>query len=256
VLARGLWRCALLRPVPGNLVLTLVVMVIDGIILAIAAGTDALDDYAPHALALIAVTSITAFAMLGWAGQAVPAERQQGALELALATPLGESGVLWGKLAGLLSRAVPPLLLGLVHGLVAVGTTDLRLASVAGWGVTSAVQILFVAVFAMVVTCRARTIQSGVVRTFGLFFGGITIHLILGALLAVIVRSNADHFELWFFASPTLTVSFPTFALSDQWMRPDDERRLVIMALWNFGYAVVSAMGILLLPGFLRREAE
>lgn len=257
VLGRSLWRCALVRPVPSNLVLCLVVCVIDALILGIAYGTDSLDEYFPHTFALIAITSLTGFAMLGWAGQSITSERQHGALDLALATPLGATGVLRGKLAGLLCRAAPPLLIGLVHGLAAATWSDLKLASVVAWGVTSVIQILFIATFALLVTCRARTVQAGVVRTFGLFFGAITVHLIVGALMVAVTSGDADKlYELWFFASPTLTVSFPTTVLSDTYLSSSEQRILVICGLWNFLYAMISVGGVLALPGILRGEAE
>jgi ABC-type transport system involved in multi-copper enzyme maturation permease subunit len=99
-------------------------LVVELMILGIAAAENDLDEEWPHTVAPCILIGIAALVLLAHTAYSIASERHSGSLELLSATPVGDRGIVDGKLGGAMAAVAPIVLLASAHSFFAVAGSD------------------------------------------------------------------------------------------------------------------------------------
>ncbi len=192
--------------------LAIVVAVVLGSWFLGLANNDA-DDEWPYFLAMNGTSAVLAICALAYGAHSIADERDTGALNILWMTPVSSWAVLRGKLAGVLWRVFPFLLVPLVVSTLATMGSRLTLASVFAWLIASTVALTWFAVVGLRFSARSATAAKATLRGFAITIGLMVGHLLgSAAILASIQGSERMAANLLLLANPVIQVPVMTLA--------------------------------------------
>ncbi len=167
------------------------VVLVHGVTLVIAIVNRDADESWPYVTSLCIVTFVIALGAMSSAAQTLAGERETGALDMLLATPLTTAEVIRGKFGAVVLGAAPLLGMSLLYGLLASAVTELAAVTVIAWFVSACAVTLFFAAVGLWCSSAASTAGRAVLRSYAFLVGGSVIHAV-GASIAMIAASGGS----------------------------------------------------------------
>jgi ABC-type transport system involved in multi-copper enzyme maturation permease subunit len=185
LLDRGVRGSLLWHPRRRGFVLPALALTGEVILLWAAIANDELDEAWVHVTALGGLTVLGCLRMLSTTSASLSSERKRGSLELLLATPYRPRTIAYAVLLSSLLSTGPLFLLGLLHGTVAAAFGALHPLGVAFWTVTSPALLVLAGAIGLRSSASASSATRAALGSFGTFFGGVAVVLLVVFVMAV-----------------------------------------------------------------------
>jgi ABC-type transport system involved in multi-copper enzyme maturation permease subunit len=204
VLDRGLRGSLLHKPRWAAWTRFAFVLLVLAVMLTLGAANRDLNDSWPHIAFLCITTAFLSIAAMTTAAHTIASERESGALDMLLATPLTTADVIRGKFYASVLSLAPLVAIALFYGVFAACVTRVNGITVLAWLASVGVLIPFFTAIGMWCSAGASTAGRAVLRAFALLIGGSVLHGVACGITVAVAHRILDDDVMWYIggASP------------------------------------------------------